>query len=142
MFKLLGSAWDFDPSPKSHVRSKRRKEQERETSFLRNGGRSSSPACRRKKRQLHSLCSPISSNMQIFVKALSGKTITLEVESSCTVKDIVEILEDKIRKKNYTSETISLIFAGKRITHHTIKTAVVGLSVPPIYPPWEVAHTF
>jgi ubiquitin len=64
--------------------------------------------------------------MQLFVKTLTGETITLEVESSYTVKDIVVILEDK---KGYTSETMNLIFAGRQITDHRWKTAEVGRSL-------------
>jgi len=37
----------------------------------------------------------ISSKMQIFVKTLTGKTITLEVESSDTVENVKTKIQDK-----------------------------------------------
>ncbi len=37
----------------------------------------------------------ISSTMQIFVKTLTGKTITLEVESSDTIENVKQKIQDK-----------------------------------------------
>mgnify|MGYP006096842625 CR=1 FL=1 len=47
--------------------------------------------------------------MQIFVKTLTGKTITLDVEPIQ-----LKILKPKSRKKRYTGPT-RLIFAGKQL---------------------------
>ena len=53
--------------------------------------------------------------MQIFVKTLIGKTITLDVEPSDTIKNIKEKLQYKEGMYNMHPDNQRIIFASKKL---------------------------
>ena len=53
--------------------------------------------------------------MLIFVKTLTGKTITLEVDSSDTIQSVKEKIQDK---EGISSDKQYLIFVGKSMENY------------------------
>ena len=70
--------------------------------------------------------------MQIFALFLSGKPLTLEVESSDTIENVVSKIRDQI---GCPPEDVRLLFERKQIYGCVDHKVEVGQFIPLVHPP-------
>lgn len=73
-------------------------------------------------------------SMQIFVKTLTGKTITLDVDSADSIENVKQKIQDK-------EGQLSLTVTEHRNIHHRYHTIIVATSLTPLSNP-GLSHPF
>ena len=83
---------------------------------------------------------PVANKMQVFVRTLSGKVISLEIESGTTIPEVKRLIQIK---EGVLPEDMRLIHAGKQlandktVAHYNIKKEDTIHLVLRLYGGWE-----